>query len=188
MWWITCTDLAGPKTAPYLLKNITAQSLLSHRKANYKKRKKFCVAFVGKAYPFRMQSLNELNKIAKVEVYGTIARKSMKSKFIASQNFKFIFCFENDLYPGYVTEKVIEAWATGAIPLYWGKDVFGYINPKAIINLAEFDNFDNFTAYIEKVNNSKVLWEKIASEPILLRAPDLSGVNKVLNRALESLK
>jgi hypothetical protein len=66
--------------------------------------------------------------------------------------------------------------------------VFGYINPKAIINLADFDNFDNFISYVEKVSNSKTLWEKIASEPILLRAPDLSDVTKVLNRALVSLK
>jgi hypothetical protein len=72
--------------------------------------------------------------------------------------------------------------------LYWGKDVFGYINPKALINLADFDNFHNFVSYVEKVNKSKVLWQKIASEPILLRAPDLSQVNKVLSQALESLK
>ena len=188
LWWITCTDIARLKPSPYLLRNLTIKSLLSRRKANYDKRRKFCVAFIGKAYPFRMQSLSELSKIGKIEVFGAVARKNVKSKFTAAQNFRFVFCFENDLYPGYVTEKVIEAWATGAIPLYWGKDVFGYINPKAIINLADFDNFDNFISYVEKVNNSKVLWEKIASEPILLRGPDLSDVNKVLNQALESLK
>jgi hypothetical protein len=188
LWWITCTDIARSKPSPYLLRHLTIQSLLSKRDAIYEKRRKFCVAFIGKAYPFRMQSLNELSKIAKVEVFGSVARKSVTSKFKVAQNFRFVFCFENDLYPGYVTEKVIEAWATGAIPLYWGKDVFGYINPKAIINLADFDNFHDFVSYVEKVNKSKVLWQKIASEPILLRAPDLSQVNKVLSQALESLK
>jgi hypothetical protein len=188
LWWITCTDLAGPKNAPYLNEIITVESLLRPRQPNLKPRKKFCVAFIGKAYPFRMQALNALSDVQKVEVFGAIARKDVKSKFKESQNYKFVFAFENDLYPGYVTEKVIEAWATGAIPLYWGSDPAKYINPKAVINLAEFDSMNEFVNFVSKVNADSKLWEEIASQPILLREPDLSDVNRVLRKALVRIK
>jgi hypothetical protein len=188
LWWVTCTDLAGPKNAPYLDEVITVESLLRSRKTNFASRKKFCVAFIGKAYPFRMQALSALSEIEKVEVFGAIARKDVKSKFKESQNYKFVFAFENDLYPGYVTEKVIEAWATGAIPLYWGSDPAQYINPKAIINLADFDSMTEFVKFVSKVNSDSSLWEEMAAQPILLKKPDLTAVNQVLRKALVGLK
>ena len=187
LWWITCTDLAGERSAPYLGETVTVETLLKSRIVNFSERKRFCVAFIGKAYPFRMQSLNAISKIESVEVYGAIARKDVKSKFAASKEFRFVFAFENDLYPGYVTEKVIEAWATGAIPLYWGSDPKEYINPEAMINLADFESLTEFVAFVEKVNTTPELWEKIAAQPILLKAPDLTEVTDVLKRALRVL-
>jgi hypothetical protein len=160
---------------------------MKNREVDFYKRKKFCVAFIGKAYPFRMQALNLISSIESVEVYGAIARKDTRSKFQASKDFRFVFAFENDLFPGYVTEKVIEAWATGAIPLYWGSDPLEYINPKSIINLNDFNSFQEFLARIAEVNNSRTLWEQIASQPILRKRPDLSEVNAVLTRGLEVL-
>lgn len=187
LWWITCTDLAGERIAPYLDAPVTVEALLKSRKVNFNERKKFCVAFIGKAYPFRMQSLNAISKIENVEVYGAIARKDVTSKLEASRKFRFVFAFENDLYPGYVTEKVIEAWATGAIPLYWGSDPKEYINPGAIINLSEFKSLTEFVAYVKKVNSTPELWQSIAEQPILLKAPDLTEVRDVLKRALKVL-
>ena len=187
LWWITCTDIAGPNTAPYLNEPVSVNSLMTKREVNFDKRSKFCVAFIGKAYPFRMQALNLISSIKNVEVYGAIARKDVSSKFKASKDFRFVFAFENDLFPGYVTEKVIEAWATGAIPLYWGSDPLNYINPKAIINLNDFDSFQDFLGRVAEVNENKTLWEEIASQPILQKKPDLNEVNTVLTKALKVL-
>ena len=38
------------------------------------------------------------------------------------EQFKFNICPENSNAPGYVTEKLIEAISSGAIPIYWGSD------------------------------------------------------------------
>jgi hypothetical protein len=187
LWWITCTDIAGPNRAPYLDEPISVELLMKKREVDFHKRRKFCVAFIGKAYPFRMQALNLISSIENVEVYGAIARKDTRSKFQASKDFRFVFAFENDLFPGYVTEKVIEAWATGAIPLYWGSDPLNYINSEAVINLNDFSNFPEFLARITEVNSNSSLWEQIASQPILRTKPDLSEVNAVLKRGLEVL-
>ena len=36
------------------------------------------------------------------------------------KNYKFNICFENSSYPGYLTEKLFDAFKAGCIPIYWG--------------------------------------------------------------------
>ena len=191
LWWITSSDLIRPTVSPYLGRSITLDEMLNPRDANYKKRKKFCVAFIGKAYPFRMQAIAALSAIGKVDVFGGIARNSSKKsaleKFDTAKKYKFVFAFENDLFPGYVTEKAPEAWATGAVPLYWGSDPLGYLNQKALINLANFENLDSFVDQVAKVSGSQKSWESIARQPILKKRPSLDEVLSVIRRALSPL-
>lgn len=191
LWWITSSDLIRPTVSPYLGRPITIDEMLKNRIVDFKSREKFCVAFIGKAYPFRMQAIAALSEIGKVDVYGGIARNSNRkaalAKFQTAQKYKFVFAFENDLFPGYVTEKAPEAWATGAIPLYWGSDPAGYLNQDAMINLANFQNLDSFTEQVHEVAENPQLWSTIASQPILKRKPDLEEVLSVLRKALAPL-
>jgi hypothetical protein len=191
LWWITSSDLIQPTVSPYLGRPITIDEMLKTREVEYKSRKKFCVAFIGKAYPFRMQAIAALSAIGKVDVYGGIARNSNRkaalAKFETAQKYKFVFAFENDLFPGYVTEKAPEAWATGAIPLYWGSDPAGYLNQDAMINLANYENLDSFTERVGDVARNPQLWSSIANQPILNRKPDLEEVLSVLRKALAPL-
>jgi hypothetical protein len=187
LWWLTCTELLTDAEAPYLGAKLRIPAMISPREANISRRKKFCVAFVGMPYPFRLQALAALSEIEKVEIYGKFAGKLAKSKIATAKDFRFIFCFENDLYPGYVTEKVFEAWGTGAVPLYWGSDPEGYLNPKAMINLNDFASLSEFIKYVKEVNKNQELWESIASQPLLLKEPNLENVKKTLFTALRSL-
>ena len=191
LWWITSSDLIRPTVSPYLGRPITIDEMLKTRDVNYSSRKKFCVAFIGKAYPFRMQAIAALSAIGKVDVYGGIARNSNRkaalAKFETAQKYRFVFAFENDLFPGYVTEKAPEAWATGAIPLYWGSDPAGYLNQDAMINLADFQNLESFTERVRAVDGNPELWSSIANQPILKRKPDLEEVLSVLREALAPL-
>lgn len=187
LWWFTCTDLDGARVAPYLGKEVSISRMLQSRSVDFQSRPEFCVAFVGKAYPFRLHALKRLSRFKPVDVFGAIARKQIDNKFEPSSKYKFVFAFENDLYPGYVTEKVIEAWCTGAIPLYWGSDPAGYINPKAVINLNDYSTFEDFYEYVMRVEGDSELWENIASQPILLREPDLKEVQRVLQTALRGV-
>ncbi len=191
LWWITSSDLIHPTVSPYLGRPITIDEMLTTREVDYKSRKKFCVAFIGKAYPFRMQAIAALSAIGKVDVYGGIARntnrKAALAKFETAQKYKFVFAFENDLFPGYITEKAPEAWATGAIPLYWGSDTAGYLNQDAMINLANYENLDSFTERVGEVAGNSRLWSNIANQPILKRKPDLEEVLSVLRKALAPL-
>ncbi len=191
LWWITSSDLIRPTVSPYLGRPITIDEMLKTREVNFKQRKKFCVAFIGKAYPFRMQAIAALSSIGKVDVYGGIARNAGKKaaleKFETSQQYKYVFSFENDLFPGYVTEKAFEAWATGAIPLYWGADSAGYLNQRALLNLESFKNLEAYVERVGEVASDAHTWNSIASQPILARRPNLDEVLTVLRRALAPL-
>jgi hypothetical protein len=191
LWWITSSDLIRPTVSPYLGRSISLDEMLMSRESNFRNRKKFCVAFIGKAYPFRMQSIAAISALGKVDVFGGIARNSGKKaalkKYETSQEYKFVFAFENDLFPGYVTEKAIEAWATGAIPLYWGSDPSGYLNQDAMINLANYQNLEQFTKRIGEVSNDPQVWQSIASQPILKKRPNLDEVVSVIRAALAPL-
>ena len=191
LWWITSSDLIRPTVSPYLGRSITLDEMLTPRESKYRNRKKFCVAFIGKAYPFRMQAIAALSAIGKVDVFGGIARNSGKKaaleKYETSQEYKFVFAFENDLFPGYVTEKAPEAWATGAIPLYWGSDPLGYFNQDAMINLANYQNLEKFTKRVSEVSDDPQVWQSIASQPILKKRPNLDEVISVIRTALAPL-
>ena len=191
LWWLTSSDLIMPVVSPYLGKAITIEQMLSKRTTNYEERDKFCVAFIGKAYPFRMQAIAALSKIGKVDVFGGISRNqnrsAAKKKYDTAQNYKLVFAFENDLFPGYVTEKAPEAWATGAVPLYWGLDPRGYINQKSLLNLANFNNLEEYVERVSEVSQSAKLWSEIAEQPFLAKKPKLDEVLEVLRRTLHRL-
>ena len=191
LWWVTSSDILIPTISPYLGKSLTIEEMSSKRVPNYDDRKKFCVAFIGKAWPLRMHALEALLKIGNVDVIGKIARNSQidrsKSKFEIAQDYKFVFAFENDLFTGYVTEKAPEAWATGAVPLYWGSDPEGYLNPKALINLENFRNLEQFVDHVKQVNSSKNLWDSYANQPLLLRKPSVDDAIEKLKRILQPL-
>jgi hypothetical protein len=192
LWWITSSDILVPTVSPYLGRAITIDQMMSSRTVDFQNRDKFCVAFIGKAYPFRMQSIAALSKIGKVDVFGAIARNTRQTKaeekFEISQEYKFVYAFENDHFPGYVTEKLPEAWATGAVPLYWGSDITKSLNPKAFINAADYSSLEDFVLDVGRVSDSEELWTAIASEPLLTVRPSIEGVISSLSRILEPLR
>jgi hypothetical protein len=138
-----------------------------------------------------MHALSALSKIGKVDVFGGIARNTKYSradfKYDVAQDYKFVFCFENDLFPGYVTEKAPEAWATGAIPLYWGLDSAGFFNSEAMLNLSEFSSLEKYVDRVAEVNKSDEEWEYIAGQNLLRRRPKLDDVLKVIRTQLAPL-
>lgn len=192
LWWITSSDILVPTISPYLGKPITIDQMMKPRMSSFKERDKFCVAFIGKAYPFRMQSIAALSKIGKVDVFGAIARNTKQTraeeKFEISQEYKFVYAFENDHFPGYVTEKLPEAWATGAVPLYWGYDVTKSMNPHSFLNAADFPTLENFVEHVGKVEKSEEMWTEIASQPLLVNKPSIEGVIRNLERILAPLR
>jgi hypothetical protein len=54
------------------------------------------------------------------------------------QGYKFVICFENCAQPANLTEKLLNAWMSGAIPIYWGcPNVLQWLNPRAFLYLED---------------------------------------------------
>ena len=59
-------------------------------------------------------------------------------KYAFESEYKFSIAFENASYSGYTSEKILEAFAAGTVPIYWGDpDIAKVYNSKAFINLNE---------------------------------------------------
>ncbi len=83
---------------------------------------------------FRNGAFSELNSYKPVKSYGRYMTndnslleyskdkywRDAKDAFFLQKPHKFMFAFENTSYPGYCTEKLMDAFLVGAIPIYWG--------------------------------------------------------------------
>ena len=130
-------------------------------------KKKFCVSFIGNPENTRLGAIRMLGATEPVDLFGRINGILVENKVEVGKNYKFVLAFENVNTPGYVTEKLLEAQLTGAIPIYWGADTNRFFNESAYINFTEFDNFKDLAMYVEGVGSDKNLMTKMLSEPVM---------------------
>ena len=79
---------------------------------------------------------------------------------------KFV-AFENTSKPGYTTEKILEAYKSNCIPIYWGStSIEDDFNPETFINAHDFDNDDELIDYIKKVDTDETLYNSYFNKPI----------------------
>jgi hypothetical protein len=135
----------------------------------------FVSSFINNPHPTRLRAISALSKIGKVDVYGRSVGNYVQDKIGAAERYWFNLCFENDLYPGWVTEKVLEAWLAGSIPLYWGIDSAGLLNPKAIVNLSEFKDLNAFIEHVEYLFSNPAIMKEMINQPLLLSDFDEIG-------------
>ena len=67
--------------------------------------------------------------------------------------FRLTLAIENFDYPGYVTEKIIDALAAGSIPLYWGApDIDDFIPEDLFVNLRNFSSPKDLITYLATID------------------------------------
>ncbi len=96
--------------------------------------------------PKRNAFYDALNSIEPVTGGGSVKNTlgyNVKNKSEFLSQYKFNLCFENSQGYGYVTEKIIDAYFSHTIPIYWGSpSVAQDFNPKSFVNVHDFNNFD----------------------------------------------
>jgi len=84
-----------------------------------------------------------------------------------NNDYKFSIAFENEDYPGYVTEKILDIYKSNCIPIYWGtKEVSRNFNPSTFINANDFGSFEELVKFIIKVDNDQELYSSYFKETI----------------------
>ncbi len=151
----------------------------------FDKKNKFCNFLVsnGKnAAPLREKFFYALNEYSKVDSAGTFLNNMPdhwtipRGKDIDEigevnkfrEPYRFSLAFENSRYPGYTTEKIVRAFSGVTIPIYWGDPwIKEQFNPKAFIDVSDFESIDDVIRYISKINEDQELWRAMLLEPAL---------------------
>ena len=183
-FWQLNTDLFGRGDSGFLGRPLLIDELASPRDAVASSRPGFCCAILRNPDPVRMRAIQELSRIGKVDVFGPVTRRPVPEKLSIFQRYRFVLCFENDLYPGYVTEKPFDAWAAGSVPLYWGLDARGDLNRRALLNMATLAGFEGLLEEVRRLERDGDALNDVASQPLLTAHPDVSPVLDLVSTTL----
>ena len=97
----------------------------------------------------------------KLDIYGR-GIKEIKLKEEGLNDYMFSFAIENDNYDIYFSEKILDCFATGTIPIYWGtKKISNYFDINGIIFYDDFDiSLLNEEFYYSKTKVWRLIWRK----------------------------
>ncbi len=155
-------------TAPYKLQPDSLYTLKKPTHCFEKNHPNLCAVVNGKTDPLkrgfasfvasnpnapkRNAFYDALNSIEPVTGGGSVKNTlgyNVKNKSEFLSQYKFNLCFENSQGYGYVTEKIIDAYFSHTIPIYWGSpSVAKDFNPKSFVNVHDFKNFDEAIDYV----------------------------------------
>ena len=91
------------------------------------------------------------------------------SKANLQKKCKFTLCFESTLHYGFVTEKLMDAFFTDTIPVYYGSPTAAEIfNKDAFINVADYDSFEDAIARIMELDQDDEKYLQMLRQPILV--------------------
>ncbi|TPH53451.1 fucosyltransferase [Helicobacter pylori] len=161
-------ELVNDTTSPYKIKTDSLYALKKPSHCFEKNHPNLCTVVDGKTDPLkrgfasfvasnpnapkRNAFYDALNSIEPVTGGGSVRNTlgyNVKNKSEFLSQYKFNLCFENSQGYGYVTEKIIDAYFSHTIPIYWGSpSVAQDFNPKSFVNVCDFKDFDEAIDYV----------------------------------------
>lgn len=130
------------------------------------KNRKFCTFVQGNGNcKFRNDYFLNLSNIDRVDSYGSVFNNTGQildriSKIEKTKDYKFALAFENSEYDGYVSEKLMDAFKSDILPIYWGgTEVSSEFNGNSFIDVNKL-GVDKSLVLIEQLNtNFDLYWE-----------------------------
>lgn len=108
---------------------------------------------------------NHLNN-ASMPIGDRFSENWMYSKLHVQLKSKFTIAFENSSSPGYTTEKLMHAFITNTVPIYWGNpEVARDFNSKAFINCHDFESLNGVVEEVLEIDKNDTLFLSILNEP-----------------------
>jgi len=84
------------------------------------------------------------------------ARGSVTTKRDVMRQYKFCICYENASYPGWLTEKMLDAMFAGSVPIYQGDpEVAKLVPTAAFIDKRNFADYDSLYAYLKGMSHTE---------------------------------
>jgi hypothetical protein len=109
-----------------------------------------------------VEALGNANNTRKVELPS-----GYLSLATVYKDYKFVFAMENTNEYGYITEKIANAYDSGAIPIYWGTDYVKEIfNIESFVYVNDYPSFEDCAKDIIAISNDQIRYEKMRNAPI----------------------
>jgi len=182
------------------------QTLLTKRIYTYNKHNKFCLFSVGNPMcKARNIFFEKLSKYKRVDSCGTHLNNmdgincpgghSSPEYFDFISNYKFMICFENESHSYYLTEKLLNAYYSGTIPIYWGDPHLSkYVNMDSILylkpNYTEKDMKELIQQIIQLDNDDQLYKKKFQQtffkNGVLPHEFDLKKIREKVNKMIHN--
>jgi hypothetical protein len=82
------------------------------------------------------------------------------------KGYKFSIAFENSSSPGYVSEKIVQAYAAGTVPIYWGaSDVALDFNPESFVNCHDYPSFEKAIERVIELDKDEKAYARMYEAP-----------------------
>ena len=142
----------------------------------------------------RSNCLQSTKKIMQVDGFGPYFDKNIRdhnrsnfSKKKILENYSFNLCPENSVAPGYITEKIPEAFAAGCLPITYVDESVGIdFNSEAMINLRS-SKYENITHLRETLLGKNSLL-RFADIPLITKEPSINPLIYFIKSMMESVK
>ena len=80
-------------------------------------------------------------------------RGPVKSKRTILRQYKFSLCYENSIFPGYLTEKIFDALFAGCVPVYLGDpEIEKSIPSSAFVNKKDFSSYEKLYGFLKNMS------------------------------------
>lgn len=136
----------------------------------------FVVSNGNMADPIREKMFKRLSQYKQVDSGGRYMNNiggPVDDKHAFEAQHKFCLVFENASHSGYTTEKIVDAFAAGAIPIYWGDpDITKVFNPKSFIWVTNEDAIEEAVNRIIYLDQHDEAYIAMLREPIFLHPKD----------------
>jgi len=189
------TNFRLPLWQAFILKKPEYKDRLFNR-VNHESFDRFCSFTVSNPGNFvRNGMFEQLKSYKLVSSYGRYMTNDMslqkesegkywrdaKDQFFLKNKHKFAITYENNSYPYYTTEKLMDAFLVGSMPLYWGDPkVEEDFNGKAFMNVVKY-GAGNFMEYIRKMDIDDEVFESRYYEPIFTDSQKDKLINNLGN-------
>ncbi len=99
------------------------------------------------------------------------------------KRYKFTLAIENAVWPGYMTEKLVDPMYADSIPLYVGDPLAGRMfNADSFVDFTRFDGLKGMIEYVRQLDNDRALYLKTLAAPYYRdnKVPDCAREDKIL--------
>lgn len=159
-------------------KEILELALHKHERPeeDFTRREKFCsfvVSSGGGVDDIRNWFFDKISEYKQVDSGGRFRNnlpdgQPVPDKKAFQEQYRFSLAFENTSFPGYTTEKILDAWAAGTIPIYYGDPgIIKDFNEKAMIVCRGRESLDEVLDKIKELEENTEKYLETVRQPII---------------------